>query len=155
MNKILKFIISITIPFIAGGIGSLATFPNIASWYASLEKPVFSPPNWLFGPVWTLLYILIGISLYLFWKSRTKGSKTNAFIAFGIQIILNTLWSVVFFGFHSPIGGVIVILLLLASIVFTIRYFWYFSKAASYLLLPYLLWVSFATALNIAIVVLN
>ncbi len=155
MNKVLKFIISIAIPFIAGSIGSLATFPNITSWYATLEKPLFSPPNWLFGPVWTLLYVLMGVSLYLFWTSKSKGVKTNAFIAFGIQVVLNTLWSVVFFGFHSPIGGIIVIVLLLAAIAFTIRYFWHFSKTASYLLLPYILWVGFATVLNISIVAIN
>jgi benzodiazapine receptor len=97
----------------------------------------------------------MGISLYLLWTSGNKGSKTKAFIAFGIQIVLNTLWSVIFFGLHSPPGGIIVILLLLTAIIFTIRYFWHFSKAASYLLLPYLLWVSFATILNIAIVALN
>ena len=155
MNKVLKFLISIAIPFIAGGIGSLATFPNIASWYAALEKPLFSPPNWLFGPVWTLLYVLMGLSLYLLWTSRAKGIKTNAFIAFSIQIVMNALWSIVFFGFHSPIGGLVVILLLLIAIAFTIRYFWHFSKIASYLLLPYFLWVSFATVLNIAIITLN
>lgn len=155
MNKILKFVVSLAIPFVAGGIGSLATFANIASWYATLEKPLFSPPNWLFGPVWTLLYICIGISLYLLWVSRAKGNKTKAFVAFGIQIVLNTLWSVVFFGLHSPVGGLVVILLLLTAIILMIRYFWSFSKAASYLLFPYFLWVGFATILNVSIVVLN
>jgi len=155
MSKILKFIISIVIPFIAGGIGSLATFPNVSTWYATLEKPFFSPPNWIFGPVWTLLYVLMGVSLYLLWTSTRKGDKTKAFMAFGIQIALNTLWSVFFFGLHAPVGGLITIVILLISIALTIRYFWHFSKMASYLLLPYLLWVSFATILNIAIVALN
>jgi benzodiazapine receptor len=155
MNKILKFIASLAVPFIAGAIGSLATFPNISSWYMSLEKPFFNPPNWLFGPVWTILYVFMGISLYLFWTSTSKGDKTKAFIAFGVQITLNTLWSVFFFGLHSPVGGLIIILGLLVALAMTIRYFWKFSKVGSYLLVPYLLWTTFATVLNISIVVLN
>lgn len=155
MKKALKLIASIIVPFIAAGIGNLATIPNIPSWYAVLEKPVFSPPNWVFGPVWTVLYLLMGISLYLLWTQPSKRDKTKAFVAFGAQLILNTLWSIVFFGLHSPIGGVVVILALLIVIIVTMRYFWHFSKPAAYLLVPYILWVSFATVLNTSIALLN
>jgi len=155
VNRILKLTISIAIPFIAGAIGNFATLPNITSWYAMLEKPVFNPPNWIFGPVWTLLYALMGMSLYLVWTSRLKQVKTKAFVAFGIQLVLNILWSMAFFGLHSPIGGLIIILGLTVAIVLTMRFFWRFSRMAVYLLIPYLLWVCFATTLNSAIVVLN
>lgn len=155
MNKILKFTVSIATPLLAAVIGSLATFPNIQTWYATLEKPTFSPPNWIFGPVWSLLYILMGISLYVVWTHPEKQNKTKAFIAFGVQLILNVLWSVIFFGLHSPIGGLVIILGLLIAIIITMFFFWRFSKPASYLLIPYLLWVCFATILNGAIVILN
>lgn len=155
MKRIFKFIVSILAPFAAGAIGSLATFPNIPTWYAALEKPIFSPPNWLFGPVWTLLYVFMGISLYLVWTHPTKQDKTKAFIAFGAQLVLNALWSIVFFGLQSPIGGLAAIVGLLVAIVVTIYFFWRISKPASYLLVPYLLWVSFATVLNGAIIALN
>ena len=155
MNKILKLVASIIIPFVAAGIGNLSTIPNIPTWYATLEKPFFSPPNWVFGPVWTLLYLLMSLSLYLLWTQPSKKDKTKAFIVFGTQLVLNTLWSIVFFGLHSPIGGMIVILGLLAAIIITMRYFWRFSKTATYLLVPYLLWVSFATILNTAVAFLN
>lgn len=155
MNKVLKLVVSIVIPFVAAGVGNLATIPNISSWYTTLEKPFFNPPNWVFGPVWTLLYLLMGLSLYLLWTQPSKKDKTKAFIAFGIQLALNTLWSIVFFGLHSPVGGMVVIVGLLATIIVTMRYFWGFSKLAAYLLLPYILWVSFATILNTAIALLN
>lgn len=155
MNRALKLIISLAAPLLAGAIGSLATLPNIPTWYAALEKPLFSPPNWIFGPVWTLLYVLMGVSLYLVWTSRVKQNKKKAFIVFGTQLFLNMLWSIAFFGLHSPIGGLVVILGLLVTIIITICSFWRFSKPASYFLVPYLLWVCFATALNGAVALLN
>lgn len=155
MNRTLKLIVSLVIPVIAGAVGSLATLPNIQVWYATLEKPLFSPPNWVFGPVWTILYICMGVSLYLVWTSTVRQNKTKAYVAFGIQLILNMLWSIVFFGLHSPVGGLIVITGLLAAIAMTIRFFWRFSKPASYLLIPYFLWVCFATVLNGAVAILN
>ena len=155
MNRALKLIVSLAAPLLAGAIGSLATLPNIPTWYAALEKPLFSPPNWIFGPVWTLLYILMGVSLYLVWTSRVKQNKKKAFIVFGTQLFLNMLWSIAFFGLHAPIGGLVVILGLLMTIIITICFFWRFSKLASYFLAPYLLWVCFATALNGAIALLN
>lgn len=155
MNRLAKLAISLALPFSAGAIGSLATIPNIPIWYAALEKPFFNPPNWVFGPVWTLLYILIGISLYLVWASPAKKTKRTAYTLFGVQIALNTLWSVIFFGMHLPWVAVVVIVALLIAIVATIREFWHYSRLASYVLMPYVAWVSFATVLNISIALLN
>lgn len=142
-------------PFVAAAIGSAATFANIPTWYAGLDKPFFSPPNWLFGPVWTLLYLLMGVSLYMVWTAGYKKSKKPAFVMFGLQLVFNALWSLVFFGLHAPWAGVVVIALLLASIIATIRLFWPISKKAAYLLFPYVAWVSFATILNVAVAALN
>lgn len=155
MNKIWKLVVSILLAAAAGAIGSLATVANIPTWYALLEKPAFNPPNWIFGPVWTLLYLLMGISLYLVWTAKYKRNKKPAFTAFGVQLVLNTAWSLAFFGMHSPWAGLAVIIALWASITVTMRLFWPISRTAAYLLAPYLLWVSFATILNIAIAALN
>ncbi len=155
MLKVIKFITSVFVPFAAAAIGSAVTFPNIATWYAALNKPFFSPPNWLFGPVWTVLYLLMGLSLYLVWVAKYKKTKRPAFVMFGVQLALNTLWSVVFFGLHAPWVGVVIILLLLASIIAAIRLFWPINRTAAYLMLPYAAWVSFATLLNIAVAGLN
>ncbi len=153
--KLIKLITSMALVFVAAAIGSAATLPNISTWYATIEKPFFSPPNWVFGPVWTLLYLLIGLSLYLVWVARYKKPKTPALAVFGLQLTLNILWSVVFFGLHAPWVGVAVIVLLLVSIAATIRLFWPISKASAYLLLPYAAWVGFATILNTAVALLN
>lgn len=149
MLKVVKITASLLLTFTAAAIGSLATVVNIPTWYAGLEKPFFNPPNWIFGPVWTLLYTLMGISFYLVWNARPAKNKKQALLIYGLQLALNTLWSLVFFGLHSPWAGVIVILLLLASIIITVRLFWPISKTAAYLLIPYLAWVSFATLLTV------
>ncbi len=153
--KLLKLLGSLAVSFVAAGIGSIFTFSAIPNWYAALNKPFFSPPNWLFGPVWTLLYILIGISLYLFSQAQSSEEKTSGYWFFAIQLALNTAWSIVFFGLHAPLAAVFVIVLLLIMILLTIIAFGRQSKIAAYLLWPYLAWVTFASALNIAIVVLN
>lgn len=152
--KVLKFIASIVITFSAAAIGSLATYANIPTWYASLEKPIFNPPNWVFGPVWTVLYIAMAVALYLVWV-RPNRNKKRAVIAFAVQLTLNALWSIVFFGLHLPWLAVVVILALLVSIIFTIREFYIISRPASYLLVPYVLWVSFASILTISVASLN
>jgi translocator protein len=152
----IKLAVSIGLSLAAGAIGSVATIPNIPSWYAALDKPWFSPPNWVFGPVWTTLYILMGISLYLVWtSSAVKGSKRTAYILFGVQLGLNALWSIVFFGLHAPFAAVAVISMMLVTILLTAKVFWQYSPIASWLLVPYFAWVSFATCLNLAVAVLN
>ncbi len=155
MLKLVKFLVSELLSFSAAGIGSIATIANIPTWYTALEKPFFSPPNWLFGPVWTVLYLLMGLSLYLVWVAQYKGTKKWAFLFFGIQLVLNALWSLVFFGLHAPWAGVVIIALLLASILVTAKLFWPISRSAVYLLAPYAAWVSFATCLNVAVALLN
>ena len=152
MNKILKLIICILICQGAGIIGSLFTTPQISTWYSALEKPVFSPPNWLFAPVWTLLFLFMGVSLYLI--SEIKNNR-EAVLIFALQLILNVLWSVLFFGLQSPFYAFIEIIILWVVILFTIIYFHKLSKQAAYLLYPYILWVSFALILNYSIWVIN
>jgi translocator protein len=154
--KIIPFIFSIALCFLAGAIGSLFTYSEITNWYASLQKPFFNPPNWIFGPVWSLLYLLMGIALYEVWTSQTKTKKKKLAITyFFIQLVLNSLWSILFFGLHSPFLAFLEILVLATMIVLTIQKFFYISKVAAWLMIPYLAWVCFATVLNLSIVLLN
>jgi len=145
---------SIVLPLLAGAVGSAFTTSAITTWYTTLNKPSFNPPNYLFGPVWTVLYILMGISFYLVLVSKAK-SKQLAVKLFLVQLILNTLWSLIFFGAHNPMLALFDIVVLWGAILFTIVSFYKISKPASYLLIPYILWVSFATILNLSIVLLN
>jgi benzodiazapine receptor len=149
-------ILCIVIPLLAGMIGSLFTTPAITTWYARLQKPFFSPPNWVFAPVWTALYILMGISLYLILqKGVEKRAVRQAVAIFSAQLAVNALWSFAFFGMQSPQNGLIMILVLLALIITTIVLFWRISRPAAVLLVPYVCWVCLATALNAMILVLN
>ncbi len=152
--RLSKLIAAFVITFAAGAIGNLTTGDNISTWYAGLDKPFFTPPNAVFGPVWTLLYTLIAVSLYLIW-SRGVPRGNRAYWWFAFQLTLNTLWSIVFFGAHQLWLGVAVIAGLIVAIIGTMRAFWPISCAAVYLLAPYLAWVLFATALNISIATLN
>jgi tryptophan-rich sensory protein len=149
-------LLSIFVCLAAGFIGTLFTTPAIPTWYASLNKPFFSPPNWVFAPVWTTLYILMGVSLNLIWTAKSKKSERKIGLKFfWIQLVLNSLWSIVFFGLKSPVMAFIVIVLLWIFIFLTIKNFLKISKTAGLLLLPYIVWVSFASVLNLAIVLLN
>jgi len=154
MNNTLKFIISIILPQLIGGVGALVTISSVGSWYQTIDKPFFTPPSWVFGPAWTTLYLLMGIALFLIWKSDHPSKKTALWV-FGIQLVLNGIWSPAFFGLESPILGLVVILPLWILIVVCIKVFFPIHKTASYLMVPYLLWVSFATALNAGIWYLN
>jgi len=152
--KIFKLLASIVLVMAVGLAGSLFTAPNINSWYATLNKPSFSPPNYLFAPVWTTLFILIGIALYLLWNSKKK-EKTVALYLFFAQMVLNFFWSYIFFG-QKQIGWALAeIIILLIVIVACIIYFGRISKTAALLFIPYLLWVSFASILNYQVFVLN
>lgn len=137
-------------------IGSLITLPAINTWYQTITKPSFNPPNWIFGPVWTTLFLLMGISLYLIWVKGIKNKVARKAVwLFLIQLLLNFLWSLFFFGFHSPLLALIDIVLLWIIILLTIIEFNKISRPASLLLVPYILWVSFAFILNLFIVLLN
>ena len=153
-KNIPKLIISLAIPQLAGAIGSLFTMDSVSSWYTTLTKPEFAPPNYIFGPVWITLYFLMGISLYLVWTSE-KGKSRTSLIIFGVQMFLNAIWSIVFFGFESPIFGLVIIVTLGGTIALTIFSFWKVSKLAAYMLIPYITWVSIATYLNYGIWALN
>ena len=156
IRDIWKLVVSIVACLAAGAIGSIFTRSAIPTWYATLEKPVFSPPNWLFAPVWTLLYILMGIAAFLVWRKGLGNRQVrSALIVFLIQLVLNALWSVVFFGLESPLFGLVVISVLWVVILVTVIQFFKISRAASVLLWPYLLWVTFATVLNSSIWLLN
>jgi len=155
-RDILKLVVSIIACLAAGAIGSIFTRSAIPTWYATLEKPTFNPPNWLFAPVWTLLYLLMGIAAFLVWRKGLENRQVRiALIVFLVQLILNALWSVVFFGLESPLYGLIVIVALWVAILFTVLKFYRVSLAASVLLWPYLLWVTFAAVLNSSIWLLN
>ncbi len=145
----LKLVLSIIICQLAGFIGSLFTTPAIPMWYAILNKPSFTPPNSIFAPVWTTLFFLMGISLFLIWRMQEpKRYIRIAIIFFFIQLALNILWSFLFFGLKSPFAGLIEIIILWIAIFLTIVSFYGISKAAALLLVPYILWVSFAIVLN-------
>ena len=153
---IIKLAISICVCLAAGFIGSIFTTASIPTWYTTLEKPSFNPPNWLFGPVWTILFILMGISAFLVWRvGLSEPDVRIALIIFIIQLILNAFWSVAFFGLRSPIAGLIVIIILWIAIFLTILSSAKVSIAAGILLIPYILWVSFASILNATIYVIN
>lgn len=156
LPNILRLIIAIVICEGAGVVGSLFTTPSIATWYASLTKPSFNPPGWIFGPVWTTLFLLMGISAFLVWnKGLNHNNVKIALIIFGFQLLLNILWSVLFFGYHLPGAAFIEIIFLWLAILATIIAFFRISHPSAWLLIPYVLWVSFASILNFYIWRLN
>lgn len=152
----LKLVMSIAVCELAGVIGSFFTIPAIPTWYSGIIKPGFSPPNWVFAPVWTLLFLLMGISLYLVWsRGLEKRGVRTALLLFGAQLALNMLWSFLFFGLRSPLYAFVGILALWAAIFAAILAFSRVSTAAALLLFPYMVWVSFAAILNLSIYLLN
>ncbi len=152
----LKLGVSIILCQLAGLIGSIFTFPNVTTWYTTLIKPQFTPPSWAFAPVWTILYFLMGISLYLVWQTKFKKPEVKTAInLFAIQLTLNVTWSFLFFGQHNPLYGLIGIILLAIAIIATIIQFNKINRNAALLMLPYLAWVLFASYLNYSIWILN
>ncbi len=151
-----KLTASIMICQLAGIIGSFFTVASISNWYLTLNKPTFNPPNWIFSPVWVALFALMGISFYLIWNKGIKSRQSKiAVMLFGVQLLLNIVWSILFFGLRSPLLAFIEIIFLWIAILLTIVYFYRISKTASYLLIPYLVWVSFAGVLNFFLFYLN
>ena len=156
LKEVLKLIASIIVVFIAGAIGNFFTLSEITTWYTTLTKPTWTPPNWVFGPVWTTLYILMGIALYLVWSSGLDRKDVKiAIVVFFVQLILNTLWSLVFFGMHSLFGGLVTIVILWIAILVNIILFYRISKPAGLLLVPYIIWVSIASYLTYSVYLLN
>lgn len=156
MKNLPKLLIAVVGCELVGFLGTPFTISAIPSWYAVLNKPFFAPPNWIFGPMWTLLYFLMGVAFYLIWKQGFEKKKVKtAGKYFLAQLGVNFVWSPVFFGLRAPFLGLVVIVVMWGLIVATMRKFYPLSRLAFYLLVPYLLWVSFATTLNAAIVMLN
>ncbi|MFA5247628.1 MAG: TspO/MBR family protein [Patescibacteria group bacterium] len=156
INNVSKAILAILICQVAGIVGSVFTTPSIATWYAGLARPVFSPPNWIFAPVWTTLFTLMGISAFLIWRAGLKRCEVKIALAVFVgQLVLNTCWSIIFFGLHSPMFAFFEIIILWSFILASIILFAKISKLAAVLLIPYILWVSFASVLNYFIWRLN
>lgn len=154
-GSLVVLLIALVICLAAAAIGSALTVPEIPTWYAGLTKPSFNPPNWIFGPVWTILYVLMAIAICRVWTRSRGTERSRAAAIFAVQLVLNVAWSAAFFAGHSPGAGLVVILALLAAIVTTIVIFARIDRLAAWLLAPYLAWVSFASVLNAAIWVLN
>ena len=152
----MKFIISLLLPLAVGGISGYFTVKAIPGWYAQLNKPWFNPPNWLFSPVWTSLYIMMGIALWLVWKSdASQKLKQRAIYLFAAQLVLNFFWSLIFFNLHQIGWAMVEIMAMWGMILLSIVAFANVNKAAAWLLVPYISWVSFATILNYSIWKLN
>jgi tryptophan-rich sensory protein len=156
LGLLAKVTISVIVCELAGAIGSVFTIPAISSWYDIIQKAAFTPPGWLFGPVWIALYAIIGIAAGLIWfRAARKNGAGCALAAFDLQLALNVLWSFLFFGLRSPLYGLLDIIALWVAIAVTAIKFYKISRSAAYLMVPYLLWVSFALALNLYIWRLN
>lgn len=152
----MKLLIALVVPQLAGIIGSLFTREASSSWYVQLVRPAFAPPNWLFAPVWTTLYGLMGIALYLVWRKQGQVKGVGiALVLFVVQLALNTLWSGIFFGLRAPGVAFVEIIFLWCAIVGTMIAFYRVSRPAMWLLVPYLVWVSFAGYLNYAFWIVN
>jgi tryptophan-rich sensory protein len=156
MTTVLRFTISIAVPLLVGGLSGIATARGVQQWYPSLVKPAFNPPAWIFGPVWTLLYVMMGIAAFLVWQQGWEKASVRAALAvFAVQLLLNGLWSILFFGMQSPGLAFGEIILLWLSILATVMLCWRVTAAAGLLLLPYAGWVTFAAVLNGSIWILN
>ena len=155
LSQIAALVLSVVVCFAAAAVGAAFTSPNVPGWYASLDKPSWTPPSWVFGPVWSLLYLLMGISAWQVWRKVESRAAVVPLVLFGIQLLLNVAWSGLFFGLRNPGAALIDIVLLWGAILATVIVFWRRSALAGWLMLPYLAWVSFAVALNLAIWNLN
>lgn len=155
MGKISAALAAVVPVAVAATIGNLATIPNISPWYEGLVKPPFNPPNSVFGPVWTVLYVLMAWAFFRVLRSPSGSERRHAVALFLVQIILNAVWSAAFFGFHSPAAGLVVILLLVTVLAATIHAFLAIDRIAGSVLVPYFGWVAFATLLNVSIWWLN
>jgi benzodiazapine receptor len=150
-----KLVLSLLLTLAIGGIAGWITNPEIGGWYQTIQKPSWQPPNWVFGPVWTVLYILMGIAFWLVWREPSSERRNAAIVFFMIQLLFNFLWSIIFFNFHSIGWALIDIAALWIFIIITIFSFRRVNKTAAWLMVPYICWVSFAMILNYSIFRLN
>jgi len=154
-TQVTKLLVSIILPLSLGAIAGMFTSQSVPEWYATLNRPSFNPPNWIFGPVWTILYILMGISLFLIWKQNVSKERNRAILVFLIQLLLNFGWSFIFFYFNKIGLALVEIILLWINIVIMLVLFYRIKPMAAYINIPYLLWVTFATLLNVSFYFLN
>ncbi|MEO0080064.1 MAG: TspO/MBR family protein [candidate division WOR-3 bacterium] len=155
-GDIIKLVVCLALTLGAGALGGLATAPAIPTWYQTLSKPAFNPPQWLFGPAWTVLYILMGVAAFLVWRAGFSAAAVRLALAlFLVQLVLNVLWSFLFFGLRSPLAGLVEIVILWLAIAATLVLFFRVSTVAGLLLIPYIGWVTFAAILNAALLALN
>jgi tryptophan-rich sensory protein len=154
-TQILKLLVSIILPLGLGAIAGMFTSQSVPEWYATLNRPSFNPPDWIFGPVWTTLYILMGFSFFLVWKQDASKERKLAILIFLLQLLLNFIWSFIFFYFNMIGFALVEIILLWISIVIMLVLFYRIKPIASYLNIPYLLWVTFASVLNASYYLLN
>ena len=152
-NKIVTFILFLIITFSASLIGGLATVTFKEPWYSQLNKPVFNPPDWVFGPVWTILYLLMTISIWMYWHSKNK--EMNTVNIYFIHLVFNATWSIVFFALHNMILALLVLVTLIGLIINLIIRYRRVTMMSSYLMIPYLLWCCFALILNTSLIILN
>jgi benzodiazapine receptor len=155
VESLIGLVIAVVLCFAAAGIGSLLTTPSIEGWYAALRKPAWTPPNWVFGPVWSLLYLMMAVAVWLVWNRAGFAGAKVALSLFAVQLILNVAWSGLFFALQRPALAFLDLLLLWVAILATVIAFFPVSAVAGCLLLPYLLWVAYAGSLNLAIMLLN
>lgn len=153
---IIKFIFSLITPLLIGFLGSLSTASSIQTWYVALNKPPLNPPNQIFAPVWTIIYLLIGLNLFYLWQKKSQQQLSpKIFKVFLAQLLLNAIWSPTFFGLQSPLLALIIIISLLVTLIWLAIQFKDKHKLNFWLLMPYIAWVSFATYLNLGILILN
>lgn len=154
-RNILAFIICLAIPLAVGAISGFVTAGETETWFTTIQKPSFNPPNWIFAPVWTTLYALMGISLFIVWNSPKNWLRQKAILIFFLQLFFNFWWSLIFFSFHLLFAAVVDIAILWFLIIYMISCFKDVKPVAAYMNIPYLLWVSFATLLSVSIWLLN
>jgi len=154
-QSVLGLIGWVVLCFTAAGVGSSFTLPQIDTWYAQLEKPSFNPPNWIFGPVWSTLYLMMAVAVWRVWKNAGWTNAPHSLGVWCFQLLLNTTWSVLFFGLENPELAAVDIVVLWVSILITTAAFWRHDRLAAALMVPYLLWVTFAAVLNFSIATLN
>ena len=152
-NKSLTFILFLSTTFVASLIGSLSTINYKEPWYSSLNKPVFSPPEWVFGPVWTILYLMMTLAIWFYWHSKNR--EMNTIYIYFIHLVFNATWSITFFAFHNMILALVVLVILIALIINLILRFRRVKMISAYLMIPYLLWCCFALMLNVRLIMIN
>jgi len=155
LGDLLALVLFVALCLGIGALGGIATATSVETWYQGLQKPPFNPPNWIFAPVWTTLYVLMGVAAWRIWRRREAGGRRLALTLFAFQLALNLAWSFLFFGLQRIDLALVDIVLLLLAIAATIALFWPIERLAAWLLAPYLLWVAFATALNASLWLLN